>query len=132
MTLHRLTRRQPLLLGVFVLGVIAIAGSFVFAAGDQASTESHGLQPATLIGVAVMLVVAKLGGEFFERFGQPSVLGELIGGIVLGNLVIVGFQGAETLKTNDTIAALAELGVIILLFEVGLESDLKEMMEVGW
>jgi len=60
------------------------------------------------------------------------VLGELIGGIIIGNLVIWGFTAAEPLKTNSIIAALAEIGVIILLFEVGLESDLKEMMEVGW
>ena len=85
-----------------------------------------------LVGVAVMLIVAKIGGEFFERLKQPAVLGELIAGIVIGNLVIFGFTGAEPLKTHETIAALAELGVIILLFEVGLESDLKEMMEVGW
>src|SRR5262249_21281907 len=42
------------------------------------------------------------------------------------------FNAAEPLKTNDTIAVLADIGVIILLFEVGLESDLKEMLEVGW
>jgi Kef-type K+ transport system membrane component KefB len=95
-------------------------------------TESHGLDPAVLIGVAIMLLIAKFGGELFERLRQPAVLGELFGGIVLGNLVIFGFYNAETLKTNETIAALAELGVIILLFEVGLESDLREMMEVGW
>ena len=93
---------------------------------------AHHLDPTVLIGVAVMLVVAKIGGEIFERLKQPSVLGELLGGILLGNLVILGFTRAETLKTDATIAALAELGVIILLFEVGLESDLKEMMEVGW
>jgi Kef-type K+ transport system membrane component KefB len=93
---------------------------------------SHGLDPAVLIGVAVMLVIAKLGGELFERLGQPSVLGELVAGVLLGNLVILGFTGAEGLKTNETIAALAELGVIILLFEVGLESDLRQMVEVGW
>ena len=92
----------------------------------------HDLDPTVLIGVAVMLVCAKIGGEVFERLKQPGVLGELFAGIVLGNLVLFGFTRAETLKTNDTIAALAELGVIILLFEVGLESDLKEMMEVGW
>lgn len=91
----------------------------------------HGLDPAVLIGVVVMLVAAKLGGELFERCGQPSVLGELGAGVVLGNLVIFGFTGLEGLKTNETIAALAELGVIILLFEVGLESDLRQMMEVG-
>ena len=90
------------------------------------------LDPTVLIGVAVMLVVAKVGGEIFERLKQPAVLGELLAGILLGNLVIFGFAGAETLKTNATIGALAEFGVIVLLFEVGLESDLKEMMEVGW
>ena len=93
---------------------------------------SHGLDPAVLIGVTIMLVAAKLAGELFERRGQPSVLGELGAGVLLGNLVIFGFTGLEGLKTNETIAALAELGVIILLFEVGLESDLRQMMEVGW
>jgi Kef-type K+ transport system membrane component KefB len=86
---------------------------------------SHHLSPTVLIGVAVMLIAAK-------RRKLPAVLGELIAGIILGNLIIFGFTRAEVLKTDDIIAALAELGVIILLFEVGLESDLKEMMEVGW
>jgi len=94
--------------------------------------NSQHLDPTVLIGVAVMLVAAKVAGEVFERLKQPSVLGELFAGIVLGNLVIFGFTRFETLKTNGTIAALAELGVIILLFEVGLESELKEMMAVGW
>jgi Kef-type K+ transport system membrane component KefB len=93
---------------------------------------AHGLDPAVLIGITVMLVMAKLGGEFFERMGQSSVLGELFAGVLLGNLVIFGYGGVEPLKTNATIAALAELGVIILLFEVGLESDLRQMIEVGW
>lgn len=93
---------------------------------------SHHLDPLVLIGVAVMLVAAKICGEIFERLRQPGVLGELCAGIVIGNLVLFGFTGAELLKTNETIAALAELGVIILLFEVGLESDLREMIEVGW
>jgi Kef-type K+ transport system membrane component KefB len=94
--------------------------------------NSHHLDPTVLIGVAVMLVAAKVAGEIFERLKLPAVLGELCAGIVLGNLLIFGFLAAEPLKTDATIAALAELGVIILLFEVGLESDLKEMMEVGW
>ena len=93
---------------------------------------SQHLDPTVLIGVAVILAAAKIGGEIFERLKQPGVLGELCAGVVIGNLVLFGFTGAEPLKTNETIAALAELGVIILLFEVGLESDLKEMVEVGW
>jgi Kef-type K+ transport system membrane component KefB len=50
----------------------------------------------------------------------------------MGNLVLFGFTAVEPLKTNETISALAEIGVIILLFEVGLESNLGEMLEVGW
>lgn len=99
---------------------------------SPASGDAHGIQPLVLIGLALMLIVARLGGEFFERIGQPAVLGELISGIIIGNLVLFGFTAAEPLKTNEVIAAIAEIGVIILLFEVGLESDLKEMMEVGW
>lgn len=93
---------------------------------------TNGLEPMVLVGIAAMLVVAKLSGELFERAGQPAVLGELLGGILVGNLALIGFNGAEFLKTSEIIGALAELGVIILLFEVGLESNVAEMMEVGW
>jgi Kef-type K+ transport system membrane component KefB len=101
------------------------------AIANQASS-SHGLEPMVLVGVAAMLAVAKLSGELFERAGQPPVLGELLGGILVANLSLIGFNGAEFLKTNEIIGALAQLGVIILLFEVGLESNVAEMMEVGW
>lgn len=94
--------------------------------------EIHGLDPTVILGLAIMLVAAKLGGELFERLGQSAVLGELLAGIVIGNLVLLGFTGAEPLKSNAVIEAVAQLGVIILLFEVGLESDVKEMMGVGW
>jgi Kef-type K+ transport system membrane component KefB len=121
-------------LTALIMGLFFIFSSRIAtAAGEGATgTQSHGLDPAVLIGVAIMLVLAKLGGELFERLRAPAVLGELFAGIVLGNVVILGFNQAEPLKTNETIAALAEFGVIILLFEVGLESDLKEMVEVGW
>lgn len=95
-------------------------------------TSGHDFDPTILVTIAVMLVAAKLGGELFARLHQPAVLGELFAGIVLGNLVIFGFTGVEPLKTNTIVAVLAELGVILLLFEVGLESNLKEMMAVGW
>jgi Kef-type K+ transport system membrane component KefB len=118
---------------VFLANLFFIPVASVSAAvEDPAGGSGHGLAPAVLVGIAIMLIGAKLCGELFERMRAPSVLGELFAGIVLGNLVIFGFTGAEPLKTNEIVAALAELGVIILLFEVGLESDLKEMIEVGW
>ncbi|MGH9935902.1 MAG: cation:proton antiporter [Blastocatellia bacterium] len=121
---------------ILTLGVIWLTGQSVSAnsGGNASASEGagNGLDPVVLIGIAVILLVAKLGGEIFERFKQPAVLGELIGGIILGNLALAGFTAAEPLKTNEVIGALAEIGVIILLFEVGLESNLTEMMEVGW
>lgn len=93
--------------------------------------SSHELDPLVLIGVASMLVVAKLCGELFERMKQPAVLGELIGGMLLGALALAGLGTFETLKTDAVVGALAEIGVIILLFEVGLESDLDELLKVG-
>jgi Kef-type K+ transport system membrane component KefB len=89
------------------------------------------MSPTVFIGVAAMLVAAKLCGELCERFKQPAVLGELTGGIVLGALALAGVGWIEALKTDVVVNALAEIGVVILLFEVGLESDLDDLLEVG-
>jgi Kef-type K+ transport system membrane component KefB len=116
----------------FLVGAVATAVWAAAVAGEGTKGGGHGLDPLVLAGVAVILVIAKLSGELFERFKQPAVLGELVGGIIVGNLALVGVAAAEPLKTNEVISALAELGVIILLFEVGLESNVREMLEVGW
>lgn len=133
-----LVRKNLMKRATFAITALSTSLFFILTASVSAATEgspggsAHGLDPAVLIGVAIILVVAKLGGELFERIRQPAVLGELCGGILVGNLIIFGYGGAESLKTNQTIVALAELGVIVLLFEVGLESDLSEMIKVGW
>jgi Kef-type K+ transport system membrane component KefB len=79
--------------------------------------------------LAAILVAAKGFGELAERIGQPAVLGELLAGVMLGGSVlgIVPSGGAEA----DLIHVLAELGVLLLLFEIGLETDLREMFRVG-
>lgn len=85
--------------------------------------------PGIFLVLAAMLVAAKLLGELAERFGQPAVLGELIAGVLLGGSVLgivpTGGTGAEIIHL------LAQLGVVLLLFEIGLETDLKEMFRVG-
>jgi Kef-type K+ transport system membrane component KefB len=124
--------KRVLLFIVLACGAMMMLLSSGPARAATESEASHGLNPLVLAGVAVILIVAKLCGELFERINQPAVLGELVAGIVIGNLALFGFTAAEPLKTNETISALAEIGVIILLFEVGLESNLKEMLEVGW
>ena len=123
--------KRRLLLIAFVCGAtLLVHARNVWAATD--SSPSNSLDPLVLVGVAVILIAAKLCGELFERIGQPAVLGELVAGILLGNLVLFGFTAAEPLKSDPIISALAEIGVIILLFEVGLESNLSDMLEVGW
>jgi Na+:H+ antiporter len=127
--------RRALVLSLLV-GVVALIFPRMLLAGsgttDATASTPQGLEPLVLVGVAAILIIAKLCGELFERIGQPAVLGELLGGIIVGNLTLVGFNGAELLRTNEVIGALAQIGVIILLFEVGLESNVAEMMEVGW
>lgn len=79
-----------------------------------------------LLALIAIFVAAKLFGEIAERLGQPAVLGELIGGIV------VGVSGLRFVDPHDpTIHLLSELGVILLLFLIGLETDLRKLMSVG-
>jgi len=85
-----------------------------------------------LLGLILILTAAKLGGELFERLGQPAVLGELLFGIVLGNLPLLGYRGLEFVASDPGLEILAQLGVILLLFQVGLESNVGEMVSVGW
>lgn len=113
---------------LFSIVIIAFLAQAVFAAEEEAG---HGLSPTVLFGVAIILLVSSFFSETFEKFSQPSVLGEIVAGIFLGNLILLGFPYAESLKTNVVIEALAQIGVIILLFEVGLETNLREMLRVG-
>jgi len=103
------------------------------AALASAADQGHGgpVVPV-LLGLVIILGAAKLGGELFERLGQPAVLGELLFGMVLGNLSLVGYGGFSFLASDSGLEILAQLGVILLLFQVGLESNVQEMMSVGW
>jgi Kef-type K+ transport system membrane component KefB len=99
-------------------------------AAATAGHESDAV-PTVLLALAFVLVSAKLAGELVERLGQPSVLGELLVGIALGNAVLVGGPDATGLASSETFSVLAELGAVLLLFQVGLESTPKEMLAVG-
>ena len=96
------------------------------------AAASHGdsLAPVVL-ALAVILAAAKLGGDVAERIGQPAVLGELVIGVLVGNLTLMGVSWFQFITMNTTIGVLAQLGAVILLFEVGLESTVRDMMQVG-
>jgi Kef-type K+ transport system membrane component KefB len=87
--------------------------------------------PTILLALALVLVGAKLAGALAERLGQPSVLGELLVGVVAGNAVLFGGPDLTALASGETFTVLAELGAVLLLFHVGLESTPREMMAVG-
>jgi Kef-type K+ transport system membrane component KefB len=99
-----------------------------------------------LLAISVILLAAKFGGDLMVRLRQPAVLGELLVGVLLGNLVLFGFDGLEFLRQNShtgeghsragnivavTLDMLSRIGVILLLFEIGLESNLHDMRKVG-
>src|SRR5438094_5370464 len=84
-----------------------------------------------LVALVWILVGARLGGGLFERLRLPAVLGELAAGILLGNLGRLGIHALEPALGTPALDVLAQLGVLFLLFQVGLDSDLARMMAVG-
>jgi Kef-type K+ transport system membrane component KefB len=78
-----------------------------------------------LLGLVLVWLAAKLAGEAMERVGQTAVLGELLAGVLIGP----GLLGL--VHESEVLHSLAELGVLILLFEVGLESDVDELLSAG-
>ncbi len=138
--------------------------SWVEQTSPLLATASAENSPIILSGVLLSLVVvylaSKLGGEISKALDFPPVLGELIGGVMVGasalHLLVFPESGAQATDSllmpilqwvgglspeavtevfdsqSEIISLLAELGVIILLFEIGLESDLRELQKVGY
>jgi Kef-type K+ transport system membrane component KefB len=112
-----------------------------------------------LLSLVVIYLASKVGAEIATHWNLPPVLGELVAGVIIGvsALQTIVFPGSDLLATDsgimsvlqfiyqltptaatnvfesqsEIISVLAELGVIVLLFEIGLESDLRQLKEVG-
>jgi Kef-type K+ transport system membrane component KefB len=80
---------------------------------------------SVLTDLFLVLLAAKLGDEVFKRLGQPAIVGEILGGVLVGPSVLGLVEVTEVLRV------FSELGVVFLLFWVGLETQLSEMREVG-
>jgi Kef-type K+ transport system membrane component KefB len=113
-----------------MLRTVFTASAFLAVQAAAVGEHSNSIAPV-LITLVVLLLAAKLGGDVFERLRQPAVLGELLFGVVLGNLHLLGYDQLVYLKTDPALALFAELGVILLLFQVGLESNVRDMLSVG-
>jgi Kef-type K+ transport system membrane component KefB len=81
------------------------------------------------LGLALVLTAAVVGGHLAARFGQPAVLGELLAGMLLGNLP--GLQPLRFLGTNLFLQILSQVGMLLLLFEVGLGLSIRDLAAVG-
>lgn len=78
-----------------------------------------------MLALFIVLLAAKLAAEACERLGQPAVVGEIIAGIIIGPAVL------NLVQPTDVLEALAEVGVIFLLFTVGLETRPSDIFKVG-
>jgi len=115
---------------MFALGVIPLIALGNSDGNDIGQEGGHNNIAFIFLAIAMLLMSAKIGG-LVERLGQPSVLGELIMGVALGNLGLFGIYVLEPIRSNEIIKFLAELGVVILLFQIGLESNIEKMKKVG-
>ena len=120
---------------------VGVAGHDSLQIVDSHADRGHTDPVASvLIALIVILIAAKVGSEVFERIGQPGVLGELTFGVLIGNLALINadWNFFDPLRMEPIVGtwpividSLARIGVILLLFEVGLESSVGEMRKVG-
>src|SRR5215204_5161308 len=78
-----------------------------------------------LTDLFLVLLAAKLGDEVFKRIGQPAIVGEILGGVLIGPSVLGWVEVSEVLRV------FSDLGVVLLLFWVGLQTRISEMRVVG-
>src|SRR5215471_14433289 len=85
------------------------------------------MESAVHIPLAMLLVFAsaKLLSEIFERLGQPGIVGEILAGVLIGPYAL------GWMAPNETLRILADLGVMFLLFRIGLEVKARDLMKVG-
>lgn len=124
---------DPNAAGELVKEVAEHASELVGHASDaHAATAGHA-DPVVpvLFGLIIVFITAKVGAILADKIKQPTVLGELLAGVVLGNMVLLNIDCFQSVCSDPIIQTFASIGVIILLFEVGLETKVKDMIAVG-
>lgn len=119
-------RRRALRLMLLIISAPLLLGAL--QTSEAAAAEHVSAEHFFLVLVAI-LISAKVLGELAERIDQPAVLGELIAGVLLGASVLGVIPSDGPMI--EVIDLLAEIGVVILLFEIGLETDIRAMFRVG-
>jgi len=99
---------------------------------SAAAVSASGLMPL-LLAVAVLIVTAKLMAALSSRLGQPAILGELLAGLLLGPTVLdlLHFPLFESPSLSQEIHTLGQIGVLLLMFAAGLETELDDLRQAG-
>lgn len=123
-----MTAAQHRRLRWIIAGLIAFGFTTTdaFAAAGAGSEEIF----VALGWIVVVLLAARIGSSI-EQLGQPPVLGEILAGVVLSSIGLAGVQWLEPMRTSVVMKFLAEVGTIILLFQIGLESNVQQFRRVG-
>jgi Kef-type K+ transport system membrane component KefB len=124
-------RGRPRRFSRIAIVVVLLLGSLTGTALAATGHLDAGASGQVFLWLALILIVAQVGGDLAARVGQPPVLGELVAGVVIGNLQLLGVTAFAPLAVDPSIELLARMGVLLLLFEVGLESTVSEMTTVG-
>ena len=96
-----------------------------------AHAAGAGVVGENLLWLALILLSARLFAPLAQKLGFPAVLGELLLGVALGNLSLFGLHYFDSVAKDPIIAFIAELGVIVLLLQIGLETRLADLVRVG-
>ena len=108
-----------------------IVPAALLAAATPVLASGGGVVGENLLWLAIIILAARLVAPLAQRIGFPAVLGELLLGVVLGNLSLLGFHYFDHIARDPIILFMAELGVIILLLQIGLETRLGDLVRVG-
>ena len=84
-----------------------------------------------LLPLALILVVAKLFSILGKKLGLPQVVGMIVAGILLGLVRYIPGQQVFTSSAMDGLSFLAKIGVILIMFSAGLDTDLKQFKKIG-
>lgn len=124
--------RYQTVLAVSLSFGILFQGGTVSAASSSGGAD-HQVQHFGIVFAmfSVILLAGKIG-NFVERYGQPAVVGELTMGIVLAALGYFGWGFVGEMLHSNIVGFLASFGALLLLFSIGLESNLTEMKKVGF
>lgn len=118
-------------LGAVVAGIAAmLVAPIPVLAADGEGGEGATHWGLVFLMFAIVLLAGKMG-DIVEKFDQPAVIGELLAGIILAVFGYLGWGLMDDITANETMSFLASLGALLLLFSIGLESNISEMRQVG-